>query len=64
MSESKIEIKIGEITFSGEGDKVWLSEQLDKILDNAKELIRLAPAQPPQVMPPASDEEADLSNAT
>lgn len=38
MSESKIEIKFGEISFSGEGDSAWLSEQLDKILDRASEL--------------------------
>lgn len=44
MSESKIEIKIGEITFSGEGEPSWLSEQLDKILDRAEGLMSLAPA--------------------
>ncbi|MDP2524344.1 hypothetical protein Q8W30_17405 [Neptunomonas phycophila] len=52
MSEAKIEIKIGEITFSGEGDPSWLSEQLDKIMDRAEDLIGLTPiataAAPPQ----------------
>ena len=44
MSESKIEIKIGQITFSGEGDQEWLSKQLDKIPSQAEKLIQLAPA--------------------
>jgi hypothetical protein len=43
MSISKIEIKLGEITFSGEGESKWLSEQLDKILDRAEKLVALAP---------------------
>jgi len=38
MSDTKIEIKIGEISFSGEGNQDWLSGQLDKILDKASEL--------------------------
>src|SRR5690554_3241347 len=44
MSEAKIEITIGQITFSGEGDPSWLSEQLDKILDRAESLLSLTPA--------------------
>lgn len=48
MSEAKIEIKIGEITFSGEGGSSWLSEQLDKILDRAEHLVSLAPE--PQIV--------------
>lgn len=44
MGEAKIEIKIGEVSFSGEGNQEWLTEQLDKILDKASELIKLGPA--------------------
>jgi len=44
MSEAKIEITIGQITFSGEGDPSWLSEQLDKILDRAESLLSLTPS--------------------
>ncbi len=44
MAEAKIEITIGQITFSGEGESKWLSEQLDKILDRAEILLTLAPA--------------------
>lgn len=47
MSESKIEIKIGQITFSGEGQQEWLAKQLDKILAQAEKLIQLAPAPAP-----------------
>lgn len=43
MSEAKIEIKIGEIQFSGEGDQAWIAEQLDKILAQAEKLVKLAP---------------------
>lgn len=64
MSESKIELKIGEISFSGEGDSVWLSEQLDKILDRASELrSSSAIAASPQLSNIANitHQEADLS---
>lgn len=45
MGQAKIEISIGQITFSGEGESPWLSEQLDKILDRAENLLALAPIQ-------------------
>jgi hypothetical protein len=32
MGESKLQVKIGRVEFSGEGDKEWLTQQLDKIL--------------------------------
>jgi len=64
MSEAKIEIQIGAVKFSGEGDKNWLSEQLDKILENAKDLVALAPSvSHPENSEPAH-QEADFSNAT
>ncbi|MGE0115241.1 MAG: hypothetical protein AB7T07_10215 [Steroidobacteraceae bacterium] len=44
MSESKIEIRIGQITFSGQGEQDWVASQLDKILAQAEKLIQLAPA--------------------
>ena len=43
MSEAKIEIQIGEVRFSGEGDQDWLTQQLDKILDKVETLIKVAP---------------------
>lgn len=45
MGQAKIEITIGQISFSGEGDSSWLSEQLDKILDRAENLLSLVPSQ-------------------
>ena len=60
MSESKIEIKIGEVKFSGEGEPAWLSEQLDKILEKAEDLIALAPSKPSAPETPAAHQEADL----
>lgn len=64
MAEAKIEIKIGEICFSGEGDSAWLSDQLDKILDRAEELAALAPGlngADQAAAPSGSHEPADLS---
>lgn len=41
MSESKIQVKVGIVEFSGEGDKEWLAEQLDKILEKIPELLKI-----------------------
>lgn len=43
MGNARIEIKVGEIEFSGEGEQVWVAEQLDKILAKAEDLVVLAP---------------------
>jgi hypothetical protein len=43
MSVSKIEVKIGDFSFSGEGDEKWLDSQLDKILEKASMIIALNP---------------------
>ena len=39
MADSKLEMKVGSITFSGEGSGDWLSEQLDKVLAKIPELV-------------------------
>jgi len=64
MSEAKIEIKIGEVRFSGEGDQEWLTKQLDKILAKAADLIKLAPAPQPSAQHNAltQHQAADPSN--
>ena len=41
MGEAKIEIKVGAVSFSGEGDGKWLSEQLDKLLEKIPELAKV-----------------------
>ena len=43
MSDAKIEIKLGDIQFSGEGNQDWVAEQLDKILSKAEDLVKFAP---------------------
>lgn len=41
MSESKIQVKVGIVEFSGEGDPEWLAAQLDKILEKIPELLKI-----------------------
>ena len=43
MSDGKIEISIGDISFVGEGEQNWVAEQLDKILEKAPELTKTIP---------------------
>ncbi len=58
MANGKIEFTIGGITFVGEGEAKWVTEQLDKILAKVPELMKIAPrkSQPKgggeQVSPP------------
>lgn len=35
MAQAKLEVKVGNICFSGEGDSAWLESQLDKLLATA-----------------------------
>jgi hypothetical protein len=41
MGEAKIEIKVGEVAFSGEGTEKWLSEQLDKLIEKIPQLSKV-----------------------
>jgi hypothetical protein len=41
MNETKIQIKIGSIEFSGEGNQDWLTTQFDKVLDRIPELAKI-----------------------
>ena len=43
MAEAKIEIKVGAVSFAGEGEEKWLSQQLDKVLEKLPELAKVAP---------------------
>src|SRR5262245_53871576 len=43
MNESKLQIKIGTIEFSGEGDQTWLSSELAKVIDKAPDLLKVVP---------------------
>lgn len=60
MTNSKIEISIGDFSFRGEGEQEWLASQLDKILDRAETLINLAPP-PPAAPLTSSHQPADFS---
>jgi hypothetical protein len=44
MADAKIEIKVGAVSFIGEGTEKWLSEQLEKMLEKLPELADAAPA--------------------
>ena len=57
MSEAKIEIKVGQIQFSGEGEQDWVAKQLDKILAQAEKLVQLAPPEDSGDTTPSSDGE-------
>lgn len=50
MSDSKIQIKVGIIEFSGEGDQDWLANQLDKIFAKIPELLKIEQTSPPKGM--------------
>jgi len=41
MSDSKIQVKVGIVEFSGEGNQEWLAAQLDKILEKVPELLKI-----------------------
>lgn len=47
MSDAKIDIKIGQVQFSGEGEQDWVAKQLDKIIAQAEKLIQLSPPEKP-----------------
>src|SRR5688500_6637582 len=42
MSTSKISVSAGSVSFSGEGDQAWLTEQLEKVLKAAPGLAATA----------------------
>jgi hypothetical protein len=39
---ARLEFKTSDLSFSGEGDPVWLAAQLDKVLAALRELARKA----------------------
>lgn len=57
MSDAKVEIKVGEIEFSGQGEQDWVAEQLDKILAKAADLIVIAPSPAPASPTPLPSEQ-------
>lgn len=43
MSNTRIEVTVGPVSFSGEGDQAWLAEQLDKVLKAAQGVVHIPP---------------------
>ncbi len=46
MPDAKIEIRVGAVSFSGEGPGEWLSKQLDKVLAKLPELASTGGTEP------------------
>ncbi len=46
MTQGKIDVKVGAVSFSGEGEQAWLAEQLERILKAAPEIARSQPVSP------------------
>jgi hypothetical protein len=44
MADAKIEVKVGAVSFTGEGSESWLSTQLDKVIKHIPDLVKVAPA--------------------
>jgi hypothetical protein len=66
MATAKIEFTLGSITFSGEGEETWVSDQLDKILEKAPDLIKIVPETPAISQPAAAvaEQVSKLSDST
>lgn len=45
MATAKIQIKIGSIEFSGEGEEAWVAIQLEKFIGQVHNLAKIAPQQ-------------------
>jgi hypothetical protein len=55
---SKIEVKVGAVSFTGEGDPTWLAEQLDKVLKAAPEVAAT------EMLPDTENEKVDQSQTS
>lgn len=65
MDNAKIEIKIGIVEFTGEGEQEWLGKQLDKVLEKIPDLLRIELANPNKSNHvPISETTASTNNAT
>ena len=50
MADAKLEIKVGTISFTGEGAENWLAQQLDKVLAKLPELLEVRPGDEDEVL--------------
>lgn len=46
MADAKIEVKVGAVSFTGEGTESWLSTELEKFIKHVPDLAKVAPAPP------------------
>jgi hypothetical protein len=51
MADAKIEVKVGEVSFTGEGSEDWLAIQLDKVIKHLPDLVKAVPAPTPVPSP-------------
>jgi hypothetical protein len=51
MADVKIQMKIGEVEFSGEGEQAWVGAQLDRILKAAPTIVSSTPRTPQRLTP-------------
>lgn len=51
MADAKIEVKVGAVSFTGEGSESWLSTQLDKVIKHLPDLVKVAPEPSPAAGP-------------
>ena len=61
MTDVKIHFKAGSVEFSGEGDKEWLEQQLDKLITKLPQLFSITNAINPQLSNPANTPHAPMS---
>lgn len=47
MADAKIEVKVGEVSFVGEGSETWLAAQLERVIKHLPDLVKVTPAPPP-----------------
>jgi hypothetical protein len=46
MADAKIEIKVGEVSFVGEGTETWLAAQLENVIKRLPDLVKVSPPPP------------------
>lgn len=56
MGEARIQVKVGAIEFTGEGEQDWVATQLDKILDRSEQLVTFATREPESAAVANSDQ--------
>jgi hypothetical protein len=61
--DTKLNVSVGDLSFSGEGDQGWLAEQLDKVLKAAPQIAKPRPV-PDDVLPKQGEEHSSAEVPT